>query len=89
MVNKVLCENPKLVIEEFCEKLIEVKSNVIAYCVSKPLNPPAIKSISGASPLLLMQRAEINMIDFAIKSDDISTFRRKRKKKRKRINPKF
>jgi len=80
-----------MVIVDLCEKLEEVQSNIIVYCVSKTLTPPAIKSISGASPLLLMQRAEINMIDFAIKSDDISSFRRKRKKKRKRkqLNPKF
>jgi len=81
-VNENLHENPEMVNEE-------VKSNIILYRVSEPLTPPAIKSISGANPLLLMQQAEINVIDFAIKSDDISTFKRKRKKKRKRINSKF
>jgi len=76
-VNDTFHENPNMVNDILCE-IPNLVNNM--YCGSEPLNPPAIKSVSGASPLLLMRQSEINVIEFAINSEDISTFRRKKKK---------
>jgi len=76
-VNDTFHENPNMVNDILCE-IPNLVNNM--YCGSEPLTPPAIKSVSGASPLLLMRQSEINVIEFAINSEDISTFRRKKKK---------